>query len=283
MSKYKNCVAVVTGAGSGIGQQLAFQLAGLGAQLAISDIHDDNLEATRAELEKRGAKVDAQRLDVADQAAVFAYAEHCQQQFGSVNLVINNAGVALGAGPLWETPIEEFKWLMNINFGGVLSGTKAFLPILQQAEWGHIVNISSLFGLIGVPQQNAYNASKFAVRGLTESLRQDLKLANSSVSCTSVHPGGIKTNIARNAKVVERAGIDVRAEREQAVADFDKIAMTSAESAAKQIINAVSKDKARLLIGLDAKLLDILQRLMPVWYAKVVQKLLGDRSANEAH
>lgn len=276
MSKFENCVAVVTGAGSGIGQQLSYQLGGLGAKLAISDINQDNLNVTRAELENRGVDVFSQILDVADEAAVFAYAEQCAVHFGEVNLVINNAGVALGAGPLWETPIEDFKWLMNINFGGVLSGTKAFLPILQKAKWGHVVNISSIFGIISVPEQNAYNASKFAVRGMTEALRQELKIANSSVSCTSVHPGGIKTNIARNAKMVERAGVDVAAVKAQTVIDFDKVTLTTPESAAKQIIRAVEKDKARLLIGIDAKLLDIVQRLMPVSYGKVVKLFFGD-------
>jgi short-subunit dehydrogenase len=276
MNKFKDCVAVVTGAGSGIGRQLSYQLGDLNAKLAISDINADNLEQTRAELQKRGVEVFSQVLDVSDEHAVFAYAEQCRNEYGTVNLVINNAGVALGAGPLWETPIEEFKWLMGINFYGVLSGTKAFLPMLQKAQWGHVVNISSIFGIIGVPEQNAYNASKFAVRGMTEALRQELKLAESTVSCTSVHPGGIKTNIARNAKVVDREGINVEELKAQASVDFDKLARTTPESAAQQILKAVEKDKARLLIGLDAKFLDLVQRLMPVSYPKLLKLLFGN-------
>lgn len=276
MNKLQGCVAVVTGAGSGIGQQLSYQLGGRGAKLAISDINPENLEETRSVLQSRGVEVFAQVLDVADQQAVFDHAAQCEEVFGQVNLVVNNAGVALGAGPLWETPIDEFKWLMGINFNGVLSGTKAFLPILMKADWGHVVNISSIFGIIGVPEQNAYNASKFAVRGMTEALRQELKLADSTVSCTSVHPGGIRTNIARNAKVVDREGMDSQELAREAADNFDKFARTTPEQAAAAIIRAVEKDKARLLIGWDAKILDWTQRLMPVSYAKVVRMLLGD-------
>lgn len=277
MNKFQSSVAIITGAGSGIGRQLAYQLADAGADLAISDINQENLEQTRLEAAKRGVKVVATCLDIADEEAVFDFALSVEREFSRVNLVINNAGVALASGPLWTTPLEDFKWLMNINFYGVLYGTKAFLPILEKADWGHIVNISSLFGLVSVPNQTAYNASKFAVRGLTEALRQELVDANSSVSCTCVHPGGIKTNIARGARVSENGVGDQRESHAQSANDFDKLARTSAEQAAAQILKAVISNKRRLLIGADAKFIDKIQRLFPTGYGHFLNWLVRSR------
>jgi NADP-dependent 3-hydroxy acid dehydrogenase YdfG len=276
MHKLKDCVAVITGAGSGIGRQLAYQLADAGAQLALSDIVANSLEETLQEVIRRGARAEATVLDVADQASVFDYAKTVEQQFNKVNLVINNAGVALSSGPLWTTSIEDFKWLMDINLYGVLYGSKAFLPILEKASWGHIVNVSSIFGIIAVPNQAAYNASKFAVRGLTEALRQELKIAGSAVSCTSVHPGGIKTNIANSARWIDSGESNAAERRSSALADFDKLARTSPESAAAQILKAVINNKRRLLIGADAKFVDLIQRLLPTSYAWLISKWLGD-------
>lgn len=275
MSKFTNCTAVITGAGSGIGRELALQLGQQGAKLAISDINQQNIEQTADMLKAKGVDVHSTVLDVANQDAVFDYATQVEAHFGEVNLVINNAGVALSGGPLWETPLEDFKWLMDINFYGVVYGTKAFLPMLMRAKWGHVVNISSIFGIIGVPEQNAYNSSKFAVRGLTEALRQELELANSNVSCTSVHPGGIKTNIVAAARVSAGNKMEDEAARKQATDHFAKIAGTTAESAASQIVRAVEKNKRRLLIGRDAKLIDLVQRLFPTGYHKVMWRLLG--------
>ena len=264
MSKYKQCVAVVTGAGSGIGHQLSLQLAKQGAQLAIADINSDDLAKTEQLLLSLGASVKAAVLDVSNRDDMLVFARDTQAHFGKTNLLINNAGVALSSGTLSETSIEDFEWLMSINFSGVLYGTKAFLPILEQSEWGHIVNISSLFGLIGVAEQSHYNASKYAVRGLTEALRQELDEANSRVSCTSVHPGGIKTGIARHARLSKELDGDNKILH----ARFEEIAETTAESAAQQILEAVLKNKRRLLIGRDAKFLDWCQRHFPNHYQK---------------
>lgn len=279
MNKFNNSVAVVTGAGSGIGRALAYALADAGAKLALADINPANLEETRQQAAAKGAEVLTSSFDVADEQAVYGFATEVEQHFGQVNLVVNNAGVALASGPLWMTPMEDFKWLMDINFYGVLYGTKAFLPVLEKADWGHIVNISSLFGLVSIPNQGAYNASKFAVRGLTDALRQELEIAESSVSATSVHPGGIKTNIARAARVSKDGEFDEAGKHEEAVADFDKLARVTPEKAAEKILRAVIKNKRRLLIGADAKFVDKLQRIWPTAYHKVIGMMIDTRSS----
>lgn len=273
MRNYKNAVAVITGAGSGIGRALAVQLASQGAHVAISDFNQDGLDETSQMLEAFDVKVRADFLDVTDEQGVFAYAQAVNAHFGHVNLVINNAGAAL-SGEFAKASMEDFKWQMDVNFWGVAYGTKAFLPILEQAEWGHIVNISSIFGIIASPSNSAYNASKFAVRGMTEALRIELEAAGSSVSCTCVHPGGVKTNIARTAKIVKTN--DPNAKTPQEMADtFDKIARSTPEAAAKTILKAAAKNKKRVLVGGDAWLLDKIQRLFPTGYATLLTKIFN--------
>lgn len=276
MNKFKDCVAVITGAGSGIGRELALQLGNAGAHLAISDINGETLETIEKKLSTTGVSVLPTVLDVADEDAFFAYAETVENHFNGVNLVINNAGVALASGPLLETTMADFKWLMDINFYGVVYGTKAFLPILHKANWGHIVNLSSLFGLVSAPEQAAYNASKFAVRGLTEALQQELKLNDCNVRCTSVHPGGIKTNIVRSARVSQSSQLTNETTRNAAIQEFDTIARTTAASAASQILWAAANNKKRLLIGSDARLIDKIQRLFPSNYDFFYAKIGGD-------
>lgn len=277
MRDLSNCVAVITGAGSGIGQALAYALAERNAGLAISDINPDALERTAKQLSQSGINLHTRVLDVSNREAMFAYAESVAKHFDEINLVINNAGAGLASGLFRDTTLDEFEWLMSVNFSGVLYGCKAFLPLLEKSSWGHIVNLSSLFGLIGVAEQSAYNSSKFAVRGLTEALRNEFELINSTVSATSVHPGGVKTNIARNTRPGELLDDAAKAAIETRGDDFEKVAKTTADSAASQILKAVEKNKRRLLIGADAKLMDRIQRFFPshynnffVWIAKMI-------------
>ena len=259
-------VAAITGAGSGIGRALAEELARRGAHLALSDIDEPGLAETVGRCEGSGVKVTSQRLDVADRAAVEAWADQVVADHGAVHLVFNNAGVALGA-TVDSMSYEDFEWLMDINFWGVVHGTKAFLPHLKAAGQGHIVNLSSVFGLVSIPSQSAYNASKFAVRGFTDALRIELDVERCGVSCTTVHPGGIRTNIARRARMdasVAALGTDASTVGDE----FDRIARTSPESAAIQILAAVSRNRRRALIGPDATALDLVSRLPAVLYQR---------------
>jgi NAD(P)-dependent dehydrogenase (short-subunit alcohol dehydrogenase family) len=271
MKDFNGRVAAITGAGSGIGRALANDLARRGAHLALSDIDEIGLAETVAQCEGFGVKITSQRLDVANREAVYAWADTVVAEHGKVNLIINNAGVALGA-TIETMAYEDFEWLMNINFWGVVYGTKAFLPHLKAAAGeGHIVNLSSVFGLMSVPSQSAYNAAKFGVRGFTDALRMELEMDGSSVSCTTIHPGGIKTNIARNARM-DASVVELAGGAEKAFKDFDKIALTSPKKAARQILTAVERDRRRALIGPDAKLIDLISRLPASLYQTVLAK-----------
>jgi NAD(P)-dependent dehydrogenase (short-subunit alcohol dehydrogenase family) len=263
-------VAVITGAGSGIGRALALALARRGARLALSDIDEVSVADTAASCEKLGAQAMGYQLDVADRAAVASHAEQVVGEYGRVNLVVNNAGVALMA-TVEQMSYPDLEWLMGINFWGVVHGTKAFLPHLIASGEGHLVNISSVFGLVGVPTQSAYNAAKFAVRGFTESLRQEMLLERRPVGVSCVHPGGIRTNIARDARV---AGSSSAAQR---ATEFAKIAKTSPEDAAETIIHGVRRNRARILIGADARMIDAAPRLLGASYQRLA--VLGLRVA----
>lgn len=276
MKNFTDKVAVVTGAGSGIGRALALELAAAGARLALADINETGLKETARLLDLDSDRLLTQTLDVANRDAVYAFADRVVERFGAAHLVFNNAGVALGA-TVETMRYEDFEWLMGINFWGVVYGTKAFLPHLKAAGEGHIVNVSSVFGLIGVPTQSAYNAAKFAVRGFTEALRQELEIEKCGVSCTSVHPGGIKTNIARNARMGEGMERITGNDPDKARRDFEKMFRTTPEEAASVILKGVRGDKRRVLIGSDARAIDSMQRLLPTSYQRILvagQKLM---------
>ncbi len=269
MKNFEGRVAAVTGAASGIGRALAKDLAGRGAHLALSDVDESGLAETVALCEGSGVKVTAQRVDVADRAAVYAWAGTVVDEHGKVNLIINNAGVAVAAS-IEALSYEDFEWLMNINFWGVVYGTKAFLPHLKASGEGHVVNLSSVFGLLSVPSQGAYNAAKFAVRGFTDALRIELDAEQCGVSSTTIHPGGVKTNIARNARMDETAAAMSRGKDPRN--EFDKIALTTPEKAARQILTAVQRNQRRALIGPDAKALDFVSRLPAGLYQSVLAR-----------
>jgi len=264
MEGFAGKVAVVTGAGSGIGQALALELGRSGAKLAISDVDTEGLAQTEAQLKAIGVEVKADRLDVTEREAFLAYADAVAEHFGKVNQIYNNAGIAF-SGDVEVSQFKDIERVMDVDFWGVVNGTKAFLPHLIASGDGHVINVSSLFGLMAVPGQAAYNSAKFAVRGFTEALRQEMVLAGHPVGVTTVHPGGIKTAIARNATAAE--GLDAN----DLAKMFDKrLARTSPKRAAEIILEAVRKNKARVLVGADAKALDLLVRLTGSGYQRIV-------------
>ena len=264
MSSFEGKVAVITGAGSGIGRALALNLAKKGAKLALSDIDTDGLAETVRQAQAFGAHVKSDRLNVAEREAVLAYADAVVAHFGHVNQVYNNAGIAYN-GNVEQSEFKDIERIIDVDFWGVVNGTKAFLPHVIASGDGHIVNISSLFGLIAVPGQSAYNAAKFAVRGFTEALRQEMLIAKHPVKVTCVHPGGIKTAVARNATVVE-------GEDHQTFAEFfdKRLALHTPEMAAETIVSGVAKGHARVVVGWEAKAVDVLARIMGPTYQRVV-------------
>ncbi len=267
MKNLRDKVVVITGAASGIGRALALDLAGKGALLALSDVDETGLAGTVELARAAGAReVRGDRLDVADRAAFEAYAEAVVAHFGRVNVVVNNAGVAL-AGDLLDLEYDDIDWIIGINFWGVVHGTKAFLPHLIASGEGHVVNISSLFGLISMPGQSMYNAAKYAVRGMTEALREEMLVAGHPVGVTSVHPGGIKTAIARNARVSAREDKTKTAEL------FDKkLARMTPEKAAQIIVRGITRNQARVLVGIDAHALHHLAKLTGSRYQDIIAK-----------
>lgn len=268
MKAFDGRVAAITGAGSGIGRALALALVRRKAEVAISDVREDALAETAALCRAAGGVATATRVDVADRAAVHAWADAVVRDHGRVNLVFNNAGVALGC-PVEHMTYEDLEWIVGINFWGVVHGTKAFLPHLRASGEGHVVNVSSVFGLLAMPANGAYNATKFAVRGYTEALRQELEMEGAPVSATCVHPGGIKTNIAKAARWRVGGGVDEAASR----ARFEALFITTPEVAAEAILEGVRRDARRVLVGPDARLLDLVVRLLPSAHQRLTMRV----------
>ncbi|MDZ7674863.1 MAG: SDR family NAD(P)-dependent oxidoreductase [Acidimicrobiales bacterium] len=265
-------VGAITGAASGIGRALACQLAARGMDLALSDVDEAGLAETvdLAKVAGAGATITSQRLDVADREAVHAWADRVVTDHGRANLIVNNAGVAV-VSTIDGMSYDDFDWLMDINFHGVVSGTRAFLPHLKAAGEGHVVNISSVFGLMGIPSQSAYNAAKFAVRGFTEALRVELDMERCGVSASTVHPGGIKTNIARSARM---DGVEAALGRPAAEVHegFDRAARTTPAEAAEIIIKGIEENRRRILVGADARVISLLSKLPPGAYQGLLAK-----------
>ncbi|MEW6348595.1 MAG: SDR family oxidoreductase [Thermodesulfobacteriota bacterium] len=259
MKRLENKVAVITGAGSGIGRELAIRLAQEGCVCAVCDVDPHNLAKT-AELAANGKGISTHVVDVANRDQVYEFAELVSEQHGQVDLLINNASV-LVVDSVEDVSYHDFEWLMGVNFWGMVYCTKAFLPFLRERPEAHIVNVSSVDGMVGTPNNGPYCAAKFAVCGFTETLWQELHRTNVRVSC--VLPGGVKTNLVRNARYFKMPNPSMS--REEAVDWFEHIALSSPEKAAHTIIKGIKKNKHRILVGKDAWIIDLLKRLMPEW------------------
>jgi NAD(P)-dependent dehydrogenase (short-subunit alcohol dehydrogenase family) len=243
MKNFKDKVVVITGAGSGMGRTLAIQLSKMGAHLALNDYNDKGLNETLTMLAPN-TKVFTKLFDVSNKDAMYQFADDVIKKFNRVDVVINNAGVAIARHRVDEIPYEDYNWIMGINFWGVLYGSRAFLPHLRKQKESSLVNFSSIFGLHGIPGQAPYAITKFAVRGLNESLELEETIHKTGVTVSSVHPGGIKTNIAQAAKGAE--------EDMETIKNFEKSFITTPEKAAQTIIKGIQNKKSRILVGPDA-------------------------------
>jgi short-subunit dehydrogenase len=273
MTTIRGSAAVVTGAASGIGRALALELAARGCDLALADRDEAALQATAAEIGRAGAqKVTVHRVDVGEPQQIADFARAAIAAHPGINIIVNNAGVAL-LGQFNEIDQAQMDWLMNINFWGVVHATRAFLPHLARQREAHIVNLSSIFGIIAPPGQTAYAAAKFAVRGFSESLRHELQMAASPVRLSVVHPGGVSTNIVRNSRA--GTGVTDNARRAQTIERFDAVARTTPAAAALRIITGIEKNQPRILIGNDARFMDLLQRFRPGTYWAVLARRIA--------
>lgn len=266
MKSLENKVVALTGAASGIGRALAINLANRGSHLALADVDEKGLQETAAML-PQNIKVTTHKVDVSNKDRVYAWAEEVAQAHGGVDVIINNAGVA-SVCSIEDISYDDFEWVFNIDFYGVLYGTKAFLPYLRKRPEGHIVNISSVNGFFPFPDNGPYNCAKHAVKALNQTLNQEL--SGSAITVTSIHPGGIKTNIVKNSRFIKSA--DDKLNAGKMAKRFDMIAGTTPEKAAETIVRAILKNKERQLVGTDAVIMDILTRLFPHGFAKLVGK-----------
>ena len=269
MKTFKDKVVVVTGVGSGIGRALAVHLDKLGAKLAINDYNETSLHSTVSILKQ---KPFSEHFDVSDKEAFYRFSKNVYNHFGQVDCVINNAGVALSAVSTEDLTYNDFDWIMGINFWGMVYGTKAFLPYIKNQSEGNITNVSSIFGITGIAYQTAYCTTKFAIRGFTESLRMEMHNDSPHITISSVHPGGIKTNIARSSKTAEGQDPAEQAEFEKVMEEVDKAFITSPEKAADIIISGILKKKERIIVGPDAKRADRIVRLFPTKYTDIILK-----------
>lgn len=270
MKTFANAVAVITGAGSGIGRALAHEFARRGCDLALADIDEAALAATRSELPS-ARRITTARVDVADLADMTRFRDEVEREFGRVNVLVNNAGVAL-YGAFAELSVADLEWIMGVNFWGAVYGSQLFLPMLVREPAANIVTISSLFGIVAPPMQIGYCASKFAVRGFSEALRHELGPTN--VRVTVVHPGGVRTNIAKRTR--RGAGADEARYRKETLR-FDAALTLAPAKAARAIAEAVLRDRARLIIGNDARLVDAIVRAFPAQYMTVLRPLFDPK------
>ena len=271
MKSFSNKVAAITGAASGMGRSLAVNLAKRGCHVAISDVDETGLAETAKLAGVHGVKVTSKRVDVSSRDEMYAWADEVVADHGKCNLIFNNAGVAYGS-TVEGSEYKDAEWVVGINFWGVVYGTKAFLPHLRASGEGHVVNTSSLFGLLGFPGQSTYNATKFAVRGFTEALRIELDMTGAPVSATSVHPGGIKTNIARAARTNASIGDLGVKDLENSHLQVERLFRVTADVAAETILRGVQKNHRRVLVGTDAKAYDLVQRFLPGRYQWILAK-----------
>jgi len=277
MTAINGSAAAVTGAASGIGRALALELAARGCDLALADRDEAGLATLAAEIGRAGQrKVTVHTVDVGVPREIEAFAQAAIAAHPVLNIVINNAGVVL-MGTFDEVDQAQMEWLININFWGVVHGTRAVLPHLSKRPEAHIVNLSSVFGIIAPPGQTAYCAAKFAVRGFSESLRHELAMAKSPVRLSVVHPGGIATNIVRNSRI--GTGMTDNARRAQSIERFDALARTTPAAAALRIIQGIDKNQPRILIGGDARFIDLLQRFRPATYWAVLARQIETMTA----
>ncbi|MEN9610632.1 MAG: hypothetical protein RLZZ628_1446 [Bacteroidota bacterium] len=277
ISKFKDSVVVITGAASGMGQQMAVQAAQRGGFVIGTDVNEKGLKETQAMAQNAGCSITIQRLDVSNPAAIQDFADKILPTLNNRPLIlINNAGIGLTSGNFNDTHLNDFENLMNINLWGVIRMTKAFYPYFIAQNQGYIVNLSSVFGLGGTMFQAAYSTAKAGVKGFTEALR--MELLDTNIKTLVVHPGGIKTNIARNAP--PKGSVITPAMHEVAIKQFDKNAQTTSEAAAKQILDAIEKNKERLVIGMDGKIFSFMTRLFPVGFTRIMKGKMEEVMTN---